>query len=574
MQKDGKHFKISFSGLNTQLFFFVILPISLLLLVITFGSLGLHQGAMRNLVGERDQRTVRSTASALREQLKHRAAAIQGIGIRIQGDNAPEDILDSVDFLLEDFDVGIAIYTSNGEVLNFTGNDELLGEFHDQVSLKISQIAPRIIDEPIFSEPIFNKERSEFYTLVLYRYNENTPLTVGIFSVTALARQTLSGILSFENQGAVVLIDQNKNLLFRYGSLDLIEDPQDHPGVTEALAGESGTTYFMSDDGEHVVAFSPVSPTDWALVIEEPWNVVASPMLRYSETGSLVLVPIVIFSLFALWFGTRKIIQPINDLQYQAISFTHGDYNASEEPVGGITEIQTLHETFIDMAEEVRAAQQTLKIFLGMVTTGQEEERKRLARELHDETLQSLIALNQRVMMIKRQAEQAEVKDALDEIETMIAQNMQELRRLTRALRPIYLEELGLVAAIEHLALETNEASNISVEFSKEGMEKRLPDHVEIAVFRISQEALSNIIRHSQATQTNMDIRFMPNEMVLTISDNGKGFNLPANLSELSNNGHYGLLGIHERAELIGAKIEINSGSTQGTTITLSIPLT
>lgn len=573
MQKDGKRFRISFSGLNTQLFFFVIFPISLLLLAVTFGSLALHQDAMRNLVGERDQRTIRSAASAMREQLNHRAAAIQGLAIRIQDNRTPEDILNSVDFLLDDFNVGIAFYSTDGLILDFTGNMDLWNELDDQVSSQISKLTPQISDKPIFSEPIFNNELNEYFTLVLFRTDPDAPIAVGIFSITDLARQTLAGILSTEGQGAVVLVDQNANLLFRNGALDLIKNPQDHPGVTEALVGESGTTYFMAEDGEHVVAFSPVSPTDWALVIEEPWDAVASPLLRYSETGSLVLVPIVIFSLFALWFGTRKIIQPLNKFQRQAISFTYGDYSAFDKPVGGITEIQTLHEAFIDMSEEVLTAQQTLKNFLGKITTGQEDERKRLARELHDETLQSLIALNQRVMMVKRQAEKAGVQDALDEIEAMIAQTMQELRRLTRALRPIYLEELGLVAALENLAIETSETSNIQVEFTEYGDEQRLQDHVEIAVFRISQEALSNIIRHSDATQANMTIRFMPKEIVLTISDNGKGFASPPNPTELSNKGHYGLLGMHERAELIGAKINIDSGSHQGTTITLQIPI-
>jgi len=569
--KNRKRNKISFSSLNTQLFFYVILPISLLLVAVTFGSVMLHQDAMRNLVGERDQRTVRSAASAIREQLNHRASAIQGIGIRVEGQTEYQKILDSIEYLTPDFDAGIALISADGKLVAFTGDEHLWGEISNQVIISLASQPLFPADAPRFSEAFYNPAQDEYFTYVYYQAKENATIAVGVFSVTSLARQTLSGILSQENRSAVVLVDKKDNLLYRSGNLDLSEKPKNHPGVADALMGESGTTYFMSEDGEHVVAFSPVTPTNWALVVEEPWDAVASPMLRYSETGSLVLIPIVIFSLFALWFGTRKIIQPLNKLQKQAISFSQGNYQAFHQPVGGLSEIQTLQNTFMEMAEEVQKAQQTLKNFLGMITTSQEDERKRLARELHDETLQSLIALNQRIMMVKRQTQPDAVHHALEEIESMIAQTMQELRRLTRALRPIYLEELGLIAALDTLAAEMSETAQIPVQFIAEGEEHRLPDHVEIAVFRITQEALSNIMRHADASQANLKIQFEPEDIIITIADDGTGFSPPTNPADLSREGHYGLLGIYERAELIGANIDLQSNLNQGTKITLKI---
>lgn len=570
VDQNRKRYRFTFSSLNTQLFFFVILPISLLLLAITFGSVMLHQDAMRNLVGERDQRTVRSAASAIREQLNHRGSAIQGIGIRVEDQADYQKILDSMGFLTPDFDAGIAFISTDGKVLAFTGDEQLFGEISEHIVNDLTGQPLLTKDSPHFSDAFYNSAQDEYFTYVYFQAEEHGPVGVGVFSVTNLARQTLSGILSPENSSAVVLVDKKDNLLYRSGNLDLSENPKEHPGVADALLGDSGTTYFMADDGEHVVAFSPVMPTNWALVVEEPWDAVASPMLRYSETGSLVLIPIVIFSLFALWFGTRKIIQPLNKLQTQAIAFSQGNYQAFRQPVGGLSEIQTLQITFMEMAEEVQKAQQTLKNFLGMITTSQEDERKRLARELHDETLQSLIALNQRIMMVKRQAQLDAVQRALGEIESMIAQTMQELRRLTRALRPIYLEELGLVAALDTLASEMSETAQIPVQFTTKGKETRLPDHVEIAIFRITQEALSNIMRHAEASHATLKIKFEPNKIAITIADDGKGFTLTKNLSDLSKEGHFGLLGIYERAELIGAKIDLQSNPNQGTKITLN----
>ncbi len=572
MPNEKRKFLYSFSSLNTQLFFFVILPISVLLLAITFGSLALHQGAMRDLVAVRDQRTVNSAASAIREQLTHRASTIQSIAIRSTGGDTEEEILSSVEYLLTDFDAGIAFYGSGGQLSSYAGDALLLRDLENDISNRVSILTPKLKDQPLFSDPFLGLAQNDYYALVLFQPTSSDPIAVGVFSVTNLARQSLSGILSYGNQGSVVLVDQNKNLLFRTGFSGVADDPGSHPGVSEALIGESGTTYLQADDGEHVVAFSPVTPTNWALVIEEPWKAIASPLLRYSESGSLILVPIVVFALFALWFATIRIIQPLNTFQSQAILFTQGDYEAFKKPVGGIDEIQTLQNTFIDMAEEVENTQETLKRYLNIITSGQEDERKRLARELHDETLQSLIALNQRVMMLRGQAVQAGLQDAFLEIEAMLAQTMQELRRLTRALRPIYLEDLGLDAALESLANETSEAVDIPITFKSRGSERRLPDNIEIALYRISQEALKNIARHAGASSAELSISYEDNEIIMTIADNGKGFDPPMNPRALSIIGHYGLLGIHERAELIGAKFSIQSSIDVGTTLMVKIP--
>lgn len=566
-RQNGKRF--SFSGLNSQLFFFVILPISLLLLAITFGSITLHQDAMRNLVGERDQRTVRSAASAIREQLNHRASAIQSIAIRAEDQAQYESILDSLAFLDTDFDAGIAFYSPTVERIAFRGDSDVWALLENEIIRQLNVISPSQVSTPQFSTPFSPSGVDDYFAMVVFQTAPDKPSAVGVFSVTTLARNTLVGTLSFQEQGAVVLVDRDKRLLFRSGSLDLIEHPEDHPGIAEALNGESGTTYFKSEDGEHVVAFSPVLPTNWALVIEEPWHTVASPLLRYTETGSLVLVPIVVFALFALWFGTRQIIQPLTLLQRQAAAFTQGDFSAFGQQVGGIYEIQVLHSNFENMAREVEEAQRAQKQYLGMVTASQEEERKRLARELHDDTLQSLIALNQRVMLVRRAADATLIRSSLGDIEAMIAQNIEDLRRLTRALRPIYLEDLGLMTALETLAYETSATTEIQVDFVSTGEERRLPDPIEIALFRISQEALSNIEKHSNAGMAQLSLIFEPDLIELSISDNGVGFKLPTNFADLSNNNHFGLLGIQERADLIQAKISIESSPGRGTSLVL-----
>ena len=564
--------RYSIRGLNSQLFFFVILPISALLIAITFGSLALHQDAMRDLVAARDQRTVNSSARALGEQLDHRKAVIQSIGVWITEDLSREDFLTAVEFLFDDFDGGIAVINPGGDLLDFNEDLDSWLDFEDEVSVFLDQIGTAALISPQISDPLWIGNSDDFYSFVVYQAHLNDPIIVGIFSVSKLARENLAGVLSYDNVGSIILVDKNNHLLYKTGQLDISEEHPDYPGIAEALRGESGTTYLDAEDGEHVIVFSPVSSTNWALVIDEPWKEITSPLLRYSESSSLILLPIVIFALVALWFGTLKIIQPLRAFQEQAELFTQGNYKAFNDPVGGIDEIQTLQSTFIDMAEEVENAQQVLTSYLNIVTKGQEDERKRLARELHDDTLQSLIALNQRIMIARRQADQKELRGSLIEIENMLAKTMQELRRLTRALRPIYLEDLGLVAALESLALETSESLNIPIGFRSEGVERRLADNVEIALYRISQEAISNISRHSQASKAELSITFKDSDLELKIKDNGKGFDPPKNLGDLSQIDHYGLLGIQERAVLINASFQIQSEQGNGTTIVILAP--
>jgi two-component system, NarL family, sensor histidine kinase UhpB len=141
-------------------------------------------------------------------------------------------------------------------------------------------------------------------------------------------------------------------------------------------------------------------------------------------------------------------------------------------------------------------------------------------------------------------------------------------------LRPIYLEDLGLVTALEMLARETGQATNTSVEFQRQGTERRLPPSVELALYRMAQEALNNVARHAQATHAHLSIAFTPQDVTLQVSDDGKGFEVPKSPAEFAPGGHFGLLGLHERAELIGADLDIRSSPVQGTWIKIRLPVT
>jgi len=292
---------------------------------------------------------------------------------------------------------------------------------------------------------------------------------------------------------------------------------------------------------------------------------VTSPSLQLTQMAPLVIVPAFILALIALWFVASRIVQPLQKLEAKAAALAWGDFEAIKDSVGGISEVQHLQMELTEMSRKVQAAQEGLRDYIGAITSAQEEERTRLARELHDDTIQAVIALKQRVQLVQKSVKDRGGRQSLKELETLAEQTIENLRRLIRALRPIYLEDLGLVTALDMLAHETSQNNHLTVEFQRAGQERRLSHEVELSLYRIAQEALNNVVKHSKATHADLRIAFEPSEIQMEVSDNGNGFVVPNSPTEFAPSGHFGLLGVHERADLIGAKLEIESILGKGT---------
>lgn len=295
------------------------------------------------------------------------------------------------------------------------------------------------------------------------------------------------------------------------------------------------------------------------------WQAATDPLLELTLVAPLALIPPLVFAVAALWFANRQIIQPLQKLEAQAAALAWGDFDAIQHPVGGIAEVQRLQNELAEMSRKVRAAQEGLRDYIGAITSAQEEERLRLARELHDDTIQAVIALKQRIQLTEQTVRDPAARRTLNELEDIAAQTIENLRRMTRALRPIYLEDLGLVTALDMLAREVGQNSGISIAFHKMGKERRLPPEVELALYRIAQEALNNVARHSRASHAEVRLSFGEQTTELEVSDDGVGFTVPQSPTDFAPNGHFGLLGMYERASLIGARLEVESAPGKGT---------
>ena len=549
-------------GLTVQLLAITVLPLTVLLLLIAFGSVSLHQQDMRALVGERDERAVQAAAAVLASELHHRAASISNlVALAELSDNTAS--IQTTDDLASDFDGGLAYLDMDGGLITSTSSTSGLW---DQVAQNSISLASRFASDlhPVFSAPFLDPHSNRLFVIVSQVSPVRDMIVAGAFSPEKLARETLSTSYPHSTHVTIFLLAPSQQILFSSGPLAAEGIASDHPGVTEALHGESGTTYFKQVDVEHVVAYSHIVPTGWALITEEEWEMVSGPSLQLTQMAPLVIVPAFMLALFALWFVASRIVQPLQKLESKAAALAWGDFASIQESVGGISEVRHLQMELTEMSRKVQAAQDGLHDYIGAITSAQEEERTRLARELHDDTIQAVIALKQRVQLAQKSVKDQNGRQSLKELETLAEQTIKNLRRLTRALRPIYLEDLGLVTALEMLARETGQKDGLQVDFQKTGQERRLSREVELSLYRIAQEALNNVVKHSKATHANLKITFEPAEVQMEVTDNGNGFAVPTSPTEFASHGHFGLLGIHERADLIGARLEIESSLGKG----------
>ncbi len=229
--------------------------------------------------------------------------------------------------------------------------------------------------------------------------------------------------------------------------------------------------------------------------------------------------------------------------------------------------------TWVDITE-ARQLRENLEYYVMQITRVQEEERQRIARELHEETVQSLAALCLATEVIIKSREKGSDKTLhnLKELQEKINKVIEEVRCFSYDLRPGVLDYLGLTAALETLADELND-KGIQAHLQVTGKEKPLAPDMEITLFRITQEALNNIKKYSSASKVSLSIKYTRSKITLSIVDNGQGFNLPVRLTELANQGKLGLIGMEERARLYGGIFSIQSQAKRGTKITVSLPV-
>lgn len=306
----------------------------------------------------------------------------------------------------------------------------------------------------------------------------------------------------------------------------------------------------------------------WRTVNASTWQVLLSIMF-------ISLIGIVGAAVFT-WLLTR----PILELVAATERVGHGDYSPrvarrSNDEIGALAGAFNAMAAQLGQAEVERAGREKLRQFyLKRVIRAQEEERQRIARELHDETGQALAT----VMFGLRNADEAQTREEthhhLRDLQQLLVSTLDRVRRLAFDLRPSALDDLGLEAALRRLLAEYQQRFGIIAALRVVGLgEERLAQETETAVYRIVQEALTNAAKYAACRRVSVSVQAGEGRLSVIIEDDGRGFDVKEALGSDARHRKLGLYGMHERAELIGGSLEIESEPGRGTTVYLRVPL-
>ncbi len=295
-------------------------------------------------------------------------------------------------------------------------------------------------------------------------------------------------------------------------------------------------------------------------------------------TGQLLLTTVFVSVLgitaaaVLTWVLTRPVIQ----LARAAQAVGQGDFQQhvdrwADDELGDLAVSFNKMTSDLARAEDARAERDALRArYVSGVITAQEDERKRIARELHDSTSQALTSLLVGLKGLAGQCDHAEVQQRAEELRAVTAQTLDEVHALARQLRPSVLDDLGLPAALERYGVDWQRRYQVPVDLAVNGLDQRLPPAVETALYRIVQESLSNVARHAHAQTVSVLVERRNDAVRAIIEDDGQGFD-PAVAGRAEQ--RLGLYGIRERAELLGGTLTIESHAGHGSSLFIEIPL-
>lgn len=577
--------RFSFRGLRVQIVLWTVLPLTLVLIGVAFTGVYSHEQSMLSLVEERNRAQAIATAAQVRETLNAQAVALQALAMEDVFRHGDRDAalarLAEAGSLGALFAAPLAQLDPQGRVVAGTADAWASAEGQQRARELAAHVVANddVAISAVFDTPAARKA----FLLGVPLYDDRDAIYGLLVGLLSLERAEFDRLLREAAPGAsgmVYLVNDSGDVLST--------SPPREPGVEPSLEGHSGLAACLQDTGagatfcqapggeQMTLAYAPVGfhGAGWRVILEQPWDELIGPVLRYSRLMPLVAALAAIVSLLTLYYGVRAIAQPLQALGRQAERIAWGDFDAPSTPVGGVEEIEDLRHTLDMMAKRIQSYQAAMHNYIGDITQAQEEERRRLARELHDDTTQALIALGQQLERAQQALpERPDMAVAqLHQVRADLVQVIDGIRRFSRDLRPAYLEDLGFVPALEMLSRQATQDGPLSVHFTVVGQARRLTSDLELACFRIVQETLNNVIQHANATEAWLEVRFVARGVVLSIRDNGTGF-VAADLPDaLAAEGHFGLLGVRERVVLHGGQLNIESVPGKGTTVTVLLP--
>lgn len=278
-------------------------------------------------------------------------------------------------------------------------------------------------------------------------------------------------------------------------------------------------------------------------------------------------------SLVVNWGILRVAFRPLFSLQATLDQVRQGDFSARVPAMAGDPDIARVTETANLMLDRLAEHRQNVA---AQIIRAQEEERKRIARELHDETAQSLTSIAVSLETLEQQFA-AEGNDGpllgrLRYTKEVAQSTLDETRRLMYDLRPSVLDDLGLVPALRWFVSHRVQSVGLKADFQATGLEQRLPEELETALFRILQEAITNVVKHAKASSLQISLTQEADRIVALVSDDGRGFHPVHVAGKPERDRGLGLFGMQERAALVGGTVELESAPGRGTLVRVTVP--
>lgn len=290
---------------------------------------------------------------------------------------------------------------------------------------------------------------------------------------------------------------------------------------------------------------------------------------RLARTTAIIMV----LGMVAAWWLTRIFAHPIEELVTLTRAVKAGNYR-TKAPVRAKDEVGELAVAFNEMTQAIGQKEASRQKLLHQVIRAGEEERKRIARELHDHTGQALTSQIAALSALEHQCPVEKMCQRLVELRQQAERTLTEVHDLSVTLRPSVLDDVGLMAALERHCRLFAQRFGIQVVCTDIGLtEERLPAEVELTVYRVVQETLTNAVRHGRATRVQALVQRTASGLMATIQDNGCGFDAQDWQKRCAEGNHLGLLGIEERVTLLGGSFCVESEPGRGTTVYADIPL-
>ncbi len=343
----------------------------------------------------------------------------------------------------------------------------------------------------------------------------------------------------------------------------------------KAFNNNEGTGILMDYRNIEVLsAFSKlnISNLKWAIIAEIDLNEAMIPVYNLRNNTILMSIMIAVILFVSALLIAIKITSPLIKLKNAALTIGQGNFNEkleikSNDEIGALTESFNIMMSQLEQQNIELEKEKTLR--LSSVIDGQEMERQRLSRELHDGLGQFLVAIRLRLEGLMY-SDQNKIITNIESIKMQFDNIIEEVKRMSYDLMPAVLDEFGLVNAIRNLCDEIETRNNIKINYSYNLEGDFLSKKVKTYIFRIVQEAINNIIKHAHATNINIELKYENKKIHLFIEDNGVGFNLGERYINMNTNGIYNM---KERANLLNGTLNISSQDGVGTKITAIIPV-